>query len=277
MMRLKFLALAALTAVTTACGSQAMQSRRDQPLANSVLQVTPAHVVGYLPQNAVPDSLSLLPPPPAPGSAAQAQDDAAAKAAVALSGSPRWLQATDDADLNFPQAAEAFSCAAGVRIGAADTPRLYTLLRRTLVDDGSATHAAKTKYQRARPFTVNAAPICTPGEAGYLRTNGSYPSGHSAVGWSWALILAEIAPERADAIFARGLAFGESRLVCNVHWLSDVTAGRLIASATVASLHSQPAFRADVEAARAEVAVARAKGLRPSRDCAKEAAQSAAQ
>jgi acid phosphatase (class A) len=241
-----------------------------------MLQVTPASVAGYLPENALPDSLSLLPPPPAPGSAAQAQDDATAKAALSLFGSPRWLQATDDADLNFPQAAETFSCAVGVRVGAADTPRLYALLRRTLVDDGSATHAAKTKYQRARPFTVNAAPICTPDDAGYLRTNGSYPSGHSAVGWSWALILAEIAPERAAAIFARGLAFGESRLICNVHWLSDVTAGRLIASATVASLHDQPEFRADVAAARVEVAAARAQGLRPKRDCAREAAQLAA-
>jgi acid phosphatase (class A) len=273
MMRLKFLALATLATAATACGSQGMQSRPDQSPAHSVLQVTPGPVVGYLPENAVPDSLSLLPPPPAPGSAGQAQDDAAAKAALALCGSPRWRQATDDADLNFPQAAETFSCAVGVRIGAADTPRLYALLRRTLVDDGSATHAAKTKYQRARPFTVNAAPICTPGDAGYLRTNGSYPSGHSAVGWSWALILAEIAPERAAAIFARGLAFGESRLVCNVHWLSDVEAGRLIAAATVASLHSQRDFRADVEAAHDEVAAARAKGLRPNRDCAKEAAQ----
>jgi acid phosphatase (class A) len=276
MMRLRFLAPATLAALATACGSQGMQSRHDQSPANSVLQVPPAHM-GYLPDNALPDSLSLLPPPPAPGSAGQAQDDAAAKAALALSGSPRWTQATDDADLNFPHAAEIFACAVGVRIDAADTPRLYELLRRTLVDDGSATHAAKTKYQRARPFTVNAAPICTPGDAGYLRTNGSYPSGHSAVGWSWALILAEIAPERANAIFARGLAFGESRLVCNVHWLSDVAAGRLIASATVASMHSQPDFGADVAAARAEVAAARAKGLRPKRDCAKEAAQLAAQ
>jgi acid phosphatase (class A) len=273
MMRLRFLAPATLAALATACGSQGMQSRHDQSRANSVLQLPPANVVGYLPANAVPDSVSLLPPPPAPGSTGQAQDDAAAKAALALVGSRRWTQATEDADLDFPQAAETFSCAVGVRIGAADTPRLYELLRRTLVDDGSATHAAKTKYQRARPFTVNAAPICTPGDTAYLRTNGSYPSGHSTVGWSWALILAEIAPERANAIFARGLAFGESRLVCNVHWLSDVAAGRLIASATVASLHSQPDFRADVVAARAEVAAARARGLRPNRDCATEAAQ----
>jgi acid phosphatase (class A) len=273
----RLFALAILATLATACGSQDVRSLPEPSPANSLSEARPESLAGYLPEKALPDSLSLLPPPPAPGSAAQARDDAAATAALADRGGARWRQATQDADLNFPEAAETFSCAVGVRIGAADTPRLYALLRRTLLDDGSATHAAKTKYQRARPFTVNAAPICTPGDEGYLRTNGSYPSGHSAAGWGWALILAEIAPERADAIFARGLAFGESRVACNVHWLSDVEAGRLIASATVASLHSQPEFRADVEAARAEVAAARAKGLRPHRDCTKEAAQLATQ
>lgn len=273
----RLFALAILAALATACGSQWVRSLPDPSRANSVPEGRPESLAGYLPKNALPDSLSLLPPPPAPGSAAQARDDAAATAALAKCGSARWKQATQDADLNFPQAAQTFSCAVGIGIGAADTPRLYALLRRTLVDDGSATHAAKIKYQRARPFTVNAAPICTPPDASYLRTNGSYPSGHSAVGWSWALILAEIAPENGAAILARGLAFGESRVVCNVHWLSDVEAGRLIASATVASLHGQPDFRADVEAARAEIAAARARALPPNRDCAKETAQLAAQ
>ncbi len=41
-------------------------------------------------------------------------------------------------------------------------------------------------------------------------------------------------------------------------------------------LQSDPDFRADVEAAKAEVAAARAKGLKPDRDCAAEAAQLAA-
>jgi len=49
-----------------------------------------------------------------------------------------------------------------------------------------------------------------------------------ALGWAWALILAEIAPERADALFARGRSYGESRLVCNVHCQSDILQGRFM-------------------------------------------------
>ncbi|MES2036138.1 MAG: phosphatase PAP2 family protein, partial [Pseudomonadota bacterium] len=214
--------------------------------------------------------------PPAAGSAAQARDDEAAKAAVALHGGPRWAQATQDAELKFPQAADTFSCALGVPVTETTTPRLYVLLRRTLIDNGLSTYPTKMKYQRPRPFTVNGAPICTPADEDALRKDGSYPSGHSAIGWGWALILAQVAPDRADAVLARGRAFGQSRVICNVHWLSDTEEGRMMASATVARLQSDADFRIDLDAARAEIAAARAKGLKPTRDCAKEAEQLAA-
>jgi acid phosphatase (class A) len=80
-------------------------------------------------------------------------------------------------------------------------------------------------------------------------------------------------PAHADAILARGRAFGQSRVACNVHWLSDIEEGRLMASATVARLHDEAAFKADLAAAGGEIASARARGLDPTRDCAKEAAQ----
>jgi acid phosphatase (class A) len=275
MVRLGCLAVAIL-ATLAACNSKAVRPPEVQPAAQSMPPLRAGFPAGYLPQGAAPSSLSLLPPPPAPGSADQARDDAAAKAALALRGSPRWQQATEDADLTSPKAVGSFSCAVDVPIDETDTPRLYGLLRRTMTDAGLATYPTKNKYQRARPFIVNGSAICTPTEEGYLRTNGSYPSGHSAIGWGWALILTEIAPERADAILARGRAFGDSRVVCNVHWLSDVEEGRVIASATVARLHSQADFRADLEAAAAEIAAARAKGLHP-RACAKEGASSVTQ
>ena len=237
------------------------------------MALPPGYLAGYLPAGGAPNSLTLLPAPPVPGSAAQARDDEAATASVAHVGGPRWTQAIEDADLHFPKAAETYSCALGVRITQADTPRLYVLLRRTLVDVGLSTYPTKRKYQRARPFTVDGAPSCTPGEEAALRKDGSYPSGHSAVGWGWALILVEASPEQADAILARGRAFGQSRVACNVHWLSDVEEGRVMASGVVARLHDDATFRADLAAAKAEIASAHAKGLGPTRDCAKEAAQ----
>jgi acid phosphatase (class A) len=115
---------------------------------------------------------------------------------------------------------------------------------------------------------------CTPADESGLAKNGSYPSGHSTIGWGWALILTELVPDNADAILARGRDFGESRVVCNVHWQSDVEAGRLIAAATVARLHADPGFEADVAAAKDEVSAVRASGAKP--DAAACAAESAA-
>ena len=79
------------------------------------------------------------------------------------------------------------------------------------------------------------------------------------------------APERADAILARGRSFGESRNVCNAHWYSDVVAGRLTGAAAVAKLHSKEEFLAAMAAARKEIEEAREAGLEPTIDCEAEA------
>ena len=227
---------------------------------------------GYLSKDVYPDSLALVPPPPAEGSAALALDQAVNAQMLQLRGTPRWSLAVEDAVMNFPRLAQTFSCALDLPITAQDTPELHTLLRRTLSDGGLPVYAAKERYERPRPFVVNNKPTCTPKGERFMRKDGSYPSGHTAFGWAWALILTEIAPERTDAILARGRAFGESRMVCNVHWYSDVVAGRMVGAAAVARLHADPEFRAAVETARGEVVAARAQGLEPTRDCAAEAA-----
>lgn len=248
--------LAGVVAVALLIGSGSMANAR-QPAkpADSVLATD---VRGYLDKDQLPDSLHLVPPPPQDGSAALANDEAIAKAMLALRGTPRWELAAQDAVLGFPAAASHFSCALGVQIDPASTPHLLRLLERSMRDASTSTSAAKARYQRARPFMRNDQPMCTPADDAALRKNGSYPSGHTAIGWSWGLILSEIAPHR-DALLARGRAFGDSRLVCNVHWQSDVIQGRMLGAATVAALHGNPAFEKDLAAARREIEKAQAK------------------
>jgi acid phosphatase (class A) len=227
---------------------------------------------GYLAKESLPDSLALLPPPPAAGTAALAHDEQVHTNAVALRETPRYQLATLDAELAFPKAPGAFACTLGAPIDEQQTPRLYELMQRTLFDAGLSTTGAKERYKRTRPFVVHNEPTCTPQDEARLRNNGSYPSGHTTIGWAWALILAEVDPARADAILARGRSFGESRLVCNVHWQSDILEGRVMGAAAVAHLHAVPEFREDLEAARKELTEVRAKGSPTGRDCAAEAA-----
>ena len=265
--RLRIVLVLACAAIIASCAGSGKLS---QPAAMPAMLSGSA--AGYLPSNALPSSAALLPAPPAAGSTAFALDEEVSKNSFALRGTPRWTLATEDANLKFPPAADTFSCALNSPITQQDTPHLYTLLSRTLTDVGLSTQAAKDKYKRTRPFVINKQPICTPDDEQALMKSGSYPSGHAAIGWAWALILSEIAPEQTDAILSRGRAYGQSRVICNVHWQSDVIEGSFIGAGTVARLHADAKFLADLEAAKAELAAVRAKGLKPVRDCASEAA-----
>jgi acid phosphatase (class A) len=237
----------------------------------------PGLLAGYLVPKDLPNSLALVPPVPSTDSSALMLDKEISRRSFLLRDTARWVLATSDADLSFPHAAGTFSCALDAQVSEAATPRLYKLLRRTLSDLGGATYAAKMHYNRARPFVWNNEPICTPKDRDRLAKNGSYPSGHTAAGWGWALILTEISPTQSDAILKRGLSFGESRNVCNAHWHSDVVQARNVAAGTVARLYAQNDFRADLDAAQAELAAVRGKGLKPDHDCAAEAAALAVQ
>ncbi len=240
------------------------------PPPTELPEIRPGYVAGYLDKAAYPDSRALLPPPPAAGSAALAADEAAERAARALRDGPRGRLAAQDAELRFPKAAGHFACALGLAVSAEATPHLNMLLRRVRMDASRATDAAKDHYRRPRPFMVTKEKTCVPKDEARMKPD-AYPSGHASIGWAWALTLAEVAPERGGAILARGLAYGESRVVCGVHWRSDLEAGRIMGAATVARLHADPVYAAQVAEARREVLAAWAAGAKPAGDCEAEA------
>lgn len=260
------LLIASLAACSTTSDTAQITAAEQQ-----VQEVAPGFLQGYMTQEDQLDSKEFVPTAPGNDSPRQALDTAWANNMLKLRGTPRWDLAIRDADLHFPAAANAFSCTLGIPITEEDTPALYMLLRRSLTDIGLASYSAKNVYQRERPFMVNGEPICTPDDEEMLRTDGSYPSGHTSIGWGWALILTELSPDKTDEIVARGRSFGESRNVCNVHWYSDVVAGRMVGAAAVSKLHNNEQFLAAMDAARADIARARAAGLTPTIDCEAEA------
>jgi acid phosphatase (class A) len=236
-----------------------------------VKEIMPGMLEGYLSKEDQLDSKAFVLPSPEKDSPLQAMDTAWADHMQALRGTARWDLAFRDADLHFPAPADVFSCALGIPVSEEDTPALYMLLWRTLTDIGLAPYTAKDAYQRERPFMVRGEMVCTPKDEEFLRKDGSYPSGHTSIGWGWALILTELAPDRAEPILARGRSFGESRNVCNAHWYNDIVAGRLVGAAAVAKLHANDEFLKAMKAARADIDRARRKGLSPKNDCAAEA------
>lgn len=256
--KLQIFALLMLSLLMLSC---AQQTKTDQQpitsLSKEIKEIHKGILEGYLSEDEIPNSLKLVPPPPQEGSAAFQLDQEIAAMYVALTDETRKEQAAHDADLVFPDAVDAFNIILDVQISEDATPHLYMILRRTLADAGLSTYAAKNHYQRARPFMVNNAPSCTPDDEAALRKDGSYPSGHTAIGWAWALILAEVFPEQADVILERGKQFGISRNVCNVHWYSDVVYGRMMGATAVAMLHSNTDFVIDLKVAKEEISALR--------------------
>src|SRR6201999_527360 len=85
-----------------------------------------------------------------------------------------------------------------------------------------------------------------------------YPSGHTTLSWTLGLILSELDPDHSTAIMTRARSYGESRVVCGVHNASAIEGGRTTGATVYAALHASAEFRADMAAAKAEIAAARA-------------------
>lgn len=212
----------------------------------------PGVLPGYLQFTELPNSIVLIPPAPKEGTSKYLHDVEINKTSLEKKDPDRWKQAQRDAILHFPEAIEDFAKIIDISINDSTTPNLTILLRRTLTDASLSTYAAKKQYMRKRPFMINKMPTCTPEDEEHLN-DGSYPSGHAAIGWAWALILTEIVPEKTNQILHKGREIGQSRAICNVHWQSDVDAGQTMGAATVARLRANPTFLKDLEKAKKEV------------------------
>ncbi|WP_420140295.1 acid phosphatase [Sphingomonas sp.] len=239
-------------------------------LAAAVMMVAAAERPGYLAETV--DLTAVVPPPPVKGDIRYEADRRVFKATRRLAGTPRYGLAAADVASATPQVMKDFSCAAGVTLSPEATPLTYRLLTNATADTARANNAAKDRWKRLRPFLIDKGAICEAREE--LGKSYDYPSGHTTRGWTFGLILSDLAPDRAMPILARARAYGESRIVCGAHNMSAVEAGRLGATVTMQAIRQSAAYQADAAAARAELAHARANpALAPDAgSCAAEAA-----
>lgn len=220
------------------------------------------------------DVTQILEPAPRRGDPRYETDREIFRATRALIGSRRWALATNDAKLDTASLLRDYSCAIGITLTPEKAPELVRVLERASVDTARETNEAKAIYRRQRPYTIDQGQICQPVSELYdakaHRVSYDYPSGHTTRGWTYALILASLFPGRTQQILERGRAYGDSRFICGAHNESAVEAGMLSATATMAVINGKPAYQADLENARAELAALRAKAS-PPRGCAAEA------
>ena len=190
------------------------------------------------------DWQTILTGPPAPGS-----DTEKAEIATLL----QWQNkrtASDIARCKSEEKADPFifSDVLGDKFIEKNLPETQALLKQVQGDIKNFTDLAKGKWERKRPpYVDDRIKPCVK-----LEENGSYPSAHAVRGIVWSRILAEIFPDKKDALLKRGLLMGEDRVIAGIHFPSDVEAGQKLGNAIADKLLADPKFKPSMETAKQE-------------------------
>jgi acid phosphatase (class A) len=211
------------------------------------------------------DPSRLLPPPPADGSEAQQRELTEVERIVKTRSKDRFQQAAWD---NEHEDATAFASVVGPGFDLEKLPATARLLKVVLNDQSVAASTAKEYFHRKSPAAVSEV-----GTAHYKdwscdanvkkpadRPLRSYPSGHATMGYSLAIVLADLMPERSQAILARAQDYAYSREVCGDHYHSDVEASHALGNAIGIRLLNSASLKSQIEAARAELKAAHLGG-----------------
>jgi acid phosphatase (class A) len=249
-----------LPAVMMCAGAAAAQPAAQSMMNQAAESQPPA---GYVGEKPLLTLMRLLPPPPEADSSEDKADRFLYGDSRRGIGGPEWKRAIGQLSVTSPSFVKEVSCALGAKIGPQSTPATMALLRRAGADLSRSVYAAKDYYKRARPFTTDnngkgGGKACDPDAAvnGGKALGYAYPSGHAAVGWLWGMLLSDARPERSAALLKFGKSTGDLRIACRVHWASDVTGGRLLATALYQQIEDTPDYKADLAKVRSELSLA---------------------
>ena len=189
---------------------------------------------------------NLLPPPPAAGSTAAQHDLQVVLSTQQTRTAAEMAAAKADADRSVFRFADVF----GSSFQASALPKTAAFFTRTAALDKEAVKEAKDYWQHPRPSVVSSQVHPLSKEKA---NDWSYPSGHSTFGYTTAVLLANMVPEKRAVIFARADVYAEHRIVMGVHFPSDIEAGHLAGTVIADDILRDPSFQADYEAARTEL------------------------
>jgi acid phosphatase (class A) len=233
------------------------------------------------------DIMALLPPPPAADSPQQQADIQAVLDAQRRARAEGTTQrAIDDSE----ETCARFKDVLGPQLKSEAAAKALKFVNEAAASAGAAASPPKLYWKRPRPYMVSSevqrlADVAPDGEtsrseyppdpacaepppkdaeeaakqkaakakAQKLKDNTSYPSGHTTVGTSCAILLSEIFPERRSELFARARQYAESRMIVGAHFPSDLESGRITAVIGTSLLMQNARFERDFFAAQSEL------------------------
>ena len=186
--------------------------------------------------------------PPAPDAAQTQIELAELKAIAARTGAEEKAAAAKDAKDERP---DIFNTVIGFDI--ATTPETQKLLAMVVEEEDGDSKIAKAYFHRVRPYSADPSlKTCEPVKPG--KAANSYPSGHSTLAFSMGVVLAQLMPAKSQAILARASQYAERRLVCAVHYRSDIVAGQQFGTILAIRLMENAVFQVQMAKARDELA-----------------------
>jgi acid phosphatase (class A) len=198
----------------------------------------------FLPPDAL-DLTAILPPPPANDSPVTRAELAEIHRVQAGASAAQNAQAKADTQ----EDAYVFASVLGANFTAGKLPAAAPFLEHVREAEKEFVDPAKKALGRPRPPLVDS----TIATCETLRPSGAYPSGHATTGYLFAVVLAQIVPEKREQIFSRAAEYANNRVLCGVHYPSDVEAGKISGSLIGAMLLQNPAFKAELGPAKAEI------------------------
>ncbi len=194
------------------------------------------------------DVRAVLHAPPAEGSAQTAAELAELHRIEAARSPAALARAKADA---ADESVFLFRTVFGAGFTPARLPKTAAFFDRLQAEEEAETDVAKQFWHRPRPGLADA--TLHPCKVSH---SASYPSGHATDAYLIGLVLAGVAPERRDAILDRAADFAHNRMVCGMHYASDVEAGRLAGTALAAVMLADSRIRADLAPVRRELKAA---------------------
>jgi acid phosphatase (class A) len=203
-----------------------------------------AQTLNFLGEKAV-DPISLLPDPPAPNSE-EGRSELDWMLAIQQQ---RTRQQVARCRAEVRLRMSVFQGVMGPWFTAENLPRLDRLFGRVARDGQCFVTMAKTHFNRQRPAVEDKR------IAWAVQSDASlaYPSGHSTWAMLFAMLLADLVPERRAALLERGREIGWDRVIAGAHHPSDVVAGRVLGQALWRALQASPQFRGELAAVNAEL------------------------